>query len=238
MTSGLYLSPAPVDDPEALAALERSQGALARSVGRLVDATVRTRLDGPALDAATARVDALVAELLVEAQDGPLGIEASSDGRLRDHGNPISGMRNPVALPLVLTADDEGTVSGTFTFGAAYEGPPGCLHGGIVAAVLDQVLGNAAARTGRPGMTAYLNTTYRRPTVLGAEHVLRARVDRVEGWKVFASGEIVDPGGEVTAQAEGLFVVPRQARHLLGTPTGDAGEFDPPAEAAGAPVTP
>lgn len=237
MTDGTFVSPYPVEDPQALAELERAQGDLARAVGRLVDATVRTRHEGPALDEVTARVDTLVDRLLEQAQEGPLGIETSSDGRLRDHANPMLGMRNPIAPPLVMT-DDEGGVTCTFSLGAAYEGPPGCVHGGLVAAVLDQVLGTAAARRGVPGLTAYLNTTYRRPTLLGTDLVCRGRIDRVDGWKIFASGEIVDPQGEVTAEAEALFIVPRWAREHLGTPTGDAGDFAPPAGETGDSPTP
>ncbi|SMC84483.1 PaaI family thioesterase [Janibacter indicus] len=237
MTDGTFVSPYPVEDPQALAELERAQGDLARAVGRLVDATVRTRHEGPVLDEVTARVDTLVDRLLEQAQEGPLGIETSSDGRLRDHANPMLGMRNPIAPPLVMT-DDEGGVTCTFSLGAAYEGPPGCVHGGLVAAVLDQVLGTAAARRGVPGLTAYLNTTYRRPTLLGTDLVCRGRIDRVDGWKIFASGEIVDPQGEVTAEAEALFIVPRWAREHLGTPTGDAGDFAPPAGETGDSPTP
>lgn len=237
MTDGTFVSPYPVEDPQALAELERAQGDLARAVGRLVDATVRTRHEGPVLDEVTARVDTLVDRLLEQAQEGPLGIETSSDGRLRDHANPMLGMRNPIAPPLVMT-DDEGGVTCTFSLGAAYEGPPGCVHGGLVAAVLDQVLGTAAARRGVPGLTAYLNTTYRRPTLLGTDLVCRGRIDRVDGWKIFASGEIVDPQGEVTAEAEALFIVPRWAREHLGTPTGDAGDFAPPDGETGDSPTP
>lgn len=231
MTDGTFPSPFPVEEPQALAELERAQGELARAVGRLVDATVRTRHESTVLGEVAAEVDVLAARLLERAQEGPLGVETSSDGRLRDHANPMVGMRNPIAPPLVMT-DDEGGVACTFSLGAPYEGPPGCVHGGFVASVLDQVLGTAAARRGVSGLTAYLNTTYRRPTLLGTDHVCRARVDRLEGWKVFASGEIVDPQGRVTAEAEALFVVPRWAREHLGTPTGDAADFDSPAGAS------
>lgn len=238
MTDGAFVSPFPVEDPEALAEIERVQRGLASSVRRLVDASVRTRVESAAVTALADQVDALTARLLETAQDGPLGIETSSDGRLRDHGNAMAGMRNPLSPPLVVTGDDEGSTSCTFTLGAAYEGPPGCVHGGIIAAVLDQVLGSAPARIGLPGMTAYLNTTYRRPTVLGQEHVCRSRVERVDGWKIFVRGDIRDAQDRVTAEAEALFVVPRWARDAIGTPTGDAGDFAPPVEGAQRPTTP
>lgn len=228
MTDGTFASPFPVEDAPALAALEQAQGGLARSVQGLIDACVRTRVDPPDLGEVAGQVDALTQRLLAHAQEGPLGVETSSDGRLRDHGNPMAGMRNPIAPPLEVTGDDEGSTRATFTLGAAYEGPPGCLHGGMIAAVLDQVLGSSPARIGMPGLTAYLNTTYRRPTLLGVEHVCSARVERVDGWKVFVRGEIRDPQERVTAEAEALFVVPRWAREYIGTPTGDAGDFAAP----------
>ena len=45
---------------------------------------------------------------------------------------------------------------GVVTFGDAYEGPPGCVHGGFIAASFDEMLGFVAGATGKPGMTARL----------------------------------------------------------------------------------
>ena len=52
---------------------------------------------------------------------------------------------------------------GTATFGAAYEGPPGCVHGGFVAAAFDEVLGSTQSLSGEPGMTGRLTVNYRSP---------------------------------------------------------------------------
>lgn len=228
MTDGTFASPVPVENPEALAVTEQVQADLAASIRGLVDACVRTRVDEGEMAAVTAEAHALADRLLATSQEGPLGIETTSDGRLRDHGNPMVGMRNPLAPPLEVTGDDEGTMHATFTLGAAYEGPPGCLHGGIIAAILDQVVGSAPTRVGLPGLTAYLSTSYRRPTLLGVEHVCRGWITGTEGWKVFAAGEIRDPQDRVTAEVEALFVVPAWAREHLGAPTGDAGDVDHP----------
>ncbi len=231
MNDGGISLPSPVEDPEeraALAALEEAQADLTASIRGLVDACVRTRVGAPAHAAVADRVRALTGELLEVSQDGPLGMEVDSSGRVRDHGNPMVGMRNPVAPPLTVTCDAKGDARALVELGAAYEGPPGCVHGGIIAAILDQVLGTIPARIGRPGMTAYLNTTYRRPTALGAQHTVTGWVERVEGWKVLTRGEIRDPEGRVTVEGEGLFVVPRWGREHLGAPTGDAGEFTHP----------
>lgn len=226
MTSGTFESPFAVEDREALAAQEQAYAGLADSVRRLVDATLRTRVAPDTVPDLVARAEELTAALLEQAQDGPLGMETCSDGRLRDHGNAMVGSRNPLAPPLVIEWDGE-TATATGTLGPAYEGPPHHLHGGIIAAILDQVLGHVPAALGRPGMTAYLNTTYVRPTPLGPVSV-RARLASQDGWKMTVTGELLLPDGEVSARAEGLFVVPRWARKYIGTPTGDAGDFEAP----------
>ncbi len=228
MTSGTFESPFPVEDREALTAQEQAYAGLAASVRQLVDACLRTRVAPGSAQELTDRLDAVTEALLAESQDGPLGLETCSDGRMRDHGNAMVGARNPLAPPLVIEWDGE-TATATGTLGPAYEGPPHHVHGGIIAAVLDQVLGDVPAALGRPGMTAYLNTTYERPTPLGPVSV-RARLVAQDGWKMAVTGELVLPDGEVSARAEGLFVVPRWARQYVGTPTGDAGDFEAPAQ--------
>ncbi|WP_370894135.1 PaaI family thioesterase [Janibacter sp. GXQ6167] len=226
MTGGLIVSPFPVEDPSALAAQEQVYGELAESIRPLIDACVRTRVEPEELRAVAAEVRALTERLLATAQDTPLGLETSSDGRLRDHGNPAIGLRNPIAPPLHITYPERGRAECFFSLGAPYEGPPMHVHGGIVATVLDQVLGLLPAHIGRPGMTAYLNCTYRRPTPLGDLSCV-AWVEEELGFKTLVRGELRDDQGRVTVEAEGLFVVPKWARQHLGTPVGDAGDFDP-----------
>ncbi len=58
---------------------------------------------------------------------------------------------------------DAHGVIGHANFGVAYEGPPGYVHGGIIAAAFDEVLGMAQSLTGNPGMTGTLSIRYRRP---------------------------------------------------------------------------
>ena len=56
-----------------------------------------------------------------------------------------------------------------------------------------------------PGMTARLEVTYRAPTPLHTDLVATGWVERVEGRKIFAVGEVRN-GDQVTATAQGLFV--------------------------------
>jgi acyl-coenzyme A thioesterase PaaI-like protein len=120
-----------------------------------------------------------------------------------DH-SPVLGRANPLAPPLRLVADDE-QVRGTATFGAAYEGPPGCVHGGFVAAAFDELLGLAQRLGGNPGMTGRLTVHYRSPTPLRTELRLVGWIERVDGRKTVCKGTI-HAGDRLCAEAEGLFI--------------------------------
>jgi acyl-coenzyme A thioesterase PaaI-like protein len=118
--------------------------------------------------------------------------------------SPLVGLSNPMSPPIRLHVEG-ATVRGTATFGAAYEGPPGHVHGGFVAAAFDEVLGFAQSITGNPGMTGTLTIRYRRPTPLYTELRFEAVVLRVEGRKIFTEGKVF-AGETLTAEAEGLFI--------------------------------
>ncbi len=118
--------------------------------------------------------------------------------------SPFSGPLNPLSLPCEVTFEADRIVA-IARFGAAYEGPPGCVHGGYVAAIFDEVLGFAQSFSGQPGMTAHLGIDYRSPTPLHRDLRIVAWIDRVEGRKLFAKGTIHD-GDRLCAEATGLFV--------------------------------
>jgi acyl-coenzyme A thioesterase PaaI-like protein len=185
---------------------------LTQSVRELIDATIRTEADGDAVAAAKADVDAATARLRSHQLDGPFGVRFGTDGNQMPWGNVVIGLRNPVAPPLSLTPTAEGGLGADFHLGAAYEGPPGHLHGGIAALILDHVLGEVASLSGheKPRLTGTITLRYRRLTPLGDLHV-EAVVARTEGVKTFAVGHLADAEG-VTVEAEGVFIEPRWAR--------------------------
>lgn len=182
---------------------------LAGSVRRLIDATIRTEAGADAVAAAKAHVDCAV-ELLSEAlMPGSFGVRETADGKPLAAGNVMIGARNPVAPPLVVHRDAGGAVWTDVTLGAAYEGPPGHVHGGVCALILDHVLGATAHQPERPAYTVTLTLRYVRGTPLGPLRA-EARVDRIEGTKTFATGHIADSGG-ITVTAEGVFIIPGKA---------------------------
>jgi acyl-coenzyme A thioesterase PaaI-like protein len=120
-----------------------------------------------------------------------------------DH-SPMIGRANPLAPPITLELHDN-LVIGTVNFGSAYEGPPGCVHGGYVACAFDEILGAAQTFSGAPGMTGTLTIRYRKPTPLHQDLRFEGRFDRKEGRKVFTTGQVF-AGDLLTAEAEGIFI--------------------------------
>jgi len=119
--------------------------------------------------------------------------------------SPMIGLANPLAPPIKIGKDGERRAIATVTFGSAYEGPPGCVHGGFVAAAFDEVLGFVQSLSRNPGMTAKLSVKYRNPTPLHTELRFEGELVKVEGRKIFTHG-LVRAGEVVTAEAEALFV--------------------------------
>ena len=122
--------------------------------------------------------------------------------------SPMIGRANPLAPPLRLDIEpgpDGPQIVGTACFGPQYEGPPGHVHGGYLAAAFDEVLGFAQSLEGKPGMTGTLTVRYRSPTPLRVELALRGWVERVEGRKIFTRGTI-HAGERLCAEADAVFI--------------------------------
>jgi len=123
--------------------------------------------------------------------------------------SPLIGAINPIAVPMQISGvlDDAGeTIAvGEVRFGAAYGGPPGCVHGGLIAAAFDEVLAVAQSFGGNPGLTANLVIDYRSPVPLYEPLVFRGRIKHNQGRKISTIGTL-HHGDTLCAEASGLFV--------------------------------
>ncbi len=132
--------------------------------------------------------------------------------------SPIIGMANPVAPPVVVhivDGPDGGfrEIHAEAWFDWQYEGPPSCVHGGVIAETFDELLGASCIVAGHPGMTGTLTVTYRKPTPLRSPLRLEARCTSHEGRKVRAWAAIYR-GDVLTAEAEGIFIEVRPQQIL------------------------
>ena len=135
---------------------------------------------------------------------GPIGAQAN-EPRVFFPWSPIIGPLNPLSANVEFNVVD-GRTTGRAFLGAQYNGPPGMVHGGIIALLFDELLGATNVCNGLGGFTGTLSIRYERPTWIERELQLESWVDRVEGRKVFTLGTIsID--GEVTARAEGIFIM-------------------------------
>lgn len=200
-------------ESEDFAEQDMAHGALARSVAELIEASMLTEVGLDEVREATRTIEQVTQRLKAATGTGSLGTVILTDGHPRNHGNAVKGLRNPIAQVREgkTTYLEDHTVVYELELGAAYEGPPTLVHGGVSALILDQLLGEAAAVGGSPGMTGRLTVHYRRPTPLGK---LRAegRLDSTDGRKSIVKGWIKDADGNVTVEAEGLFIFPKWAQ--------------------------
>ena len=125
--------------------------------------------------------------------------------------SPLIGLANPLAPPITIGTTGDTTAAGFVTFGSAYEGPPGSVHGGFVAAAFDEVLGFVQSLSGKGGFTGTLTIRYRKPTPLHTELKFDAQLTGTEGRKIFTEGQLY-AGDMLCAEAEGLFISVDDAR--------------------------
>jgi hypothetical protein len=131
--------------------------------------------------------------------------------------SPMIGWANPIAPPVEVWAEvgenGQREIRGRVTFDYPYEGPPTCVHGGVIAELFDELLGSANIIAGQAGMTGTLTVRYRKPTPLLAPLDIVARHTRTDGRKIFAWGGLYHDG-ELTAEAEGIFIEVKPGRML------------------------
>jgi acyl-coenzyme A thioesterase PaaI-like protein len=166
---------------------------------------------------ATERVAALL-HRRDELGERPEGVRTREEQGHDDYlaRSPFVGRISPLAPPFEYEFGN-GRLRATGVFHAAYEGPPGYVHGGWIALAFDEVLGMTNIATGFPAMTGRLSVRYRRPTPLHTDAELLGWNEQVDGRRVVTRGTLtVD--GVVTAEAEGLFVIldPEKALEYFG----------------------
>jgi acyl-coenzyme A thioesterase PaaI-like protein len=154
---------------------------------------------------------------------GRSGVGEAADDRIPPHHDPacFGCGDNPFGLHLPVPAEEglEEYVA-LVSFSERHQAGPGLVHGGIVAAALDEACGLLATWYRFPTVTARIFVRYRRPVWINTELTLRAQVDDARGRRIHVSGALSD-GDEPLAEARAAFLhVP--LAHFLGTPEGRA----------------
>jgi acyl-coenzyme A thioesterase PaaI-like protein len=122
----------------------------------------------------------------------------------RDAGTCFAcGQANPIGLRLRFEADGEG-IRAEFTPGPHYQGYEGVLHGGIIAAALDDAMANLFHMRGRETVTARLEVRYRREAPIGQRLIVTARTTGERGRFFTAEATLALPDGTCLAEASGM----------------------------------
>lgn len=125
-------------------------------------------------------------------------------GRDMPDFSPVSGPANPVSPCLRMHLERDVAI-GSVRFPVSFEGSPGMVHGGHVAAAFDELFGLTLSSTEKPGMTGTLSVRFERPCPVDTELRLEGRVRKISGRKIVTEATM-RAGDELVAEAEALFV--------------------------------
>ena len=164
-------------------------------------------------DALAAQVADIAARLSAAAAD-PHGVTVEDPHEVPNHIphdiTPASSARNAIAPPMAIVPDGDGYRC-DLTLPLQYQGPPGRVHGGIVALMIDHLLGHAAGMDSpRRSMTRTLTLDYDGGTPINEPITVRGWIARREGRKTFLEAQILCDD-EVRVREHGLWILPREA---------------------------
>jgi acyl-coenzyme A thioesterase PaaI-like protein len=182
---------------------------LAAAARALNEKLVSSDIDPELAAALTQKIDALTAELSQAQQvDGLIDMAKRGErGTIDDvMGELVSvGGRSHPCSPELLWQEASNRITGTVRFSQAFEGPPGHVHGGWVAGVLDHLMGMTHVRTGYPGMTGGLSVRYLKPTPLNQVIEVSAEATELDAKRTEVKAAMRF-GDTTTATAEAIFV--------------------------------
>ncbi len=118
----------------------------------------------------------------------------------------VCGMQNPIGLRAFFYQDEQGRVVAHFTGKEEHQGYPGVMHGGIVTALLDEVIGRVAIAHDLWTVTAKLEVRFRRPVPLGQPLTLVGEMTRLRSRTLEGRGEIQLEDGTIAVEAEGVYI--------------------------------
>lgn len=122
-------------------------------------------------------------------------------------GTPFITGAVPAGLGMQFYGDGQGHVRGEIAMDVSKQGPPGYVHGGALAALLDEAMGAAAWNQGYRAVAVNLHFDLWVAVPLQKPVTVTGEVQRVEGRKVFCSGSIILPDGTLAVTAAGIFVM-------------------------------
>ncbi len=131
--------------------------------------------------------------------------------KLPEHGWCfVCGSENPHSIGLSWWVDEKGILTSEFSLNEAQQGPPGIVHGGASAAILDEAMGLVVWAAGMRVAAVNIEINYHHPLPLDRPLRLESRITEKDERKVFSSGEIRLEDGSLAVSGRGIYVVAPQ----------------------------
>ncbi len=204
-------------------------GRAAAAMRRLNRALANRRVDDGVLDEVTAAVEAAAERLeqgtlrvkiddmlsrpylreIYEGQYFPLPLEPGDEIEF----DPFSiggGQLHPASVDVRYFKESDDAVRGEAVVDAMFAGPPERTHGGVVALIIDELMGALNRMRGRQAYTGRLTVHYHAATPIGEPLQLRAWIDHTSGRKIVQHADVHGPDG-LCVRAEGLFIMRKDA---------------------------
>lgn len=119
----------------------------------------------------------------------------------------ITGDRNSDRIRVrYFKKDSDNSFVARVWFGPSTEGPPGFVHGGSMAAVLDEAMGASVWIQGYTAVSANLTVQYCKMLPLNSITTVEAKITSINQNKIKAKGSIYDETGALYTESEGLFI--------------------------------
>ncbi len=118
----------------------------------------------------------------------------------------VCGRDNPIGLHMHFLADDDGTVHAEYVPRPEHQSYPGVMHGGLITALLDELIGRTAIASDLWCMTVKLEVRFRKPVPIGARLVLKGQITKQSNRMIEGRGEIRSEDGVLLAEAEGTYI--------------------------------
>jgi len=121
-------------------------------------------------------------------------------------GTNFIGGALPAGFAIRFRVADDQSIYANVVFEESKQGANGILHGGAIAAVLDEAMGAAAFERGKLGYTVTMTYNYKTHIPLHQEIQIRAWIEKIEGRKIFAACDATLPDGRIAVNGTGIFI--------------------------------
>jgi uncharacterized protein (TIGR00369 family) len=125
----------------------------------------------------------------------------------------VCGVDNPAGLKVTFTGNGEGEVWTKTCFSGNHQGYPGIVHGGVIAAILDEAAGRATMKHKRPEVnlvTGKMTIRYLKPVRVNEEVLVEGKVITTKGRVYQCQSKIRSEKDGILAEAEVVLVEPGQ----------------------------